>query len=103
MPSRFGPPPWLGRYIVKGLHVRSTGKSPTRGGGFRKAAALAVGLPLILTSMAITPATAAPTGQDMAVTAAENAAAEFKDGRYIVVLAGAAAAVGGTRMRWRRV
>jgi subtilisin family serine protease len=69
-----------------------------RGGGFRKAAALAVGLPLLLTSMAISPASAAPAGQDQAVTAKETASAEFKDGRYIVVLAEAAAAAyeGGT-------
>jgi subtilisin family serine protease len=63
-----------------------------RGGGFRKAAALAVGLPLLLTSMAASPATAAPAGQDMAIAARSAAAAEFTDGRYIVVLAGAAAA-----------
>ncbi|HET7782665.1 MAG TPA: S8 family serine peptidase [Arthrobacter sp.] len=78
--------------------MRSTGKSPIRGGGFRKAAALAVGLPLLLTSMAISPATAAPAGLDQAVAAKETAPAEFKDGRYIVVLAEAAAAAyeGGT-------
>jgi subtilisin family serine protease len=63
-----------------------------RGGGFRKAAALAVGLPLLLTSMAASPATAAPAGQDMAIAAKNAAAADFTDGRYIVVLAGAAAA-----------
>lgn len=69
-----------------------------RGGGFRKAAALAVGLPLLLTSMTISPATAAPAGLDQAVAAMETAPAEFKDGRYIVVLAEAAAAAyeGGT-------
>ncbi|MGF9649266.1 S8 family serine peptidase [Pseudarthrobacter oxydans] len=72
--------------------MRSTGKSPLRGGGFRKAAALAVGLPLLLTSMAVSPATAAPAGQDMAFAAKKTTPAEFKDGRYIVVLAGAAAA-----------
>jgi hypothetical protein len=87
-----GPQPWLGRFLVKGLHVRSTGKSPLRGGGFRKAAALAVSLPLLLTPMAVTPATAAPAGQDVAIGSKKAGPAEFKDGRYIVVLAGAAAA-----------
>jgi subtilisin family serine protease len=90
-PAVSGPQSWLGRYIVKGLHVNSTGKSPARGGGFRKAAALAVGLPLLLTSMAASPATAAPAGQDKGA-ATRTVPAEFKDGRYIVVLAGAAAA-----------
>lgn len=68
------------------------------GGGFRKAAALAVGLPLLLTSITTSPATAAPAGLDQAVAAMETAPAEFKDGRYIVVLAEAAAAAyeGGT-------
>jgi subtilisin family serine protease len=89
--SRFGPI-WLGRYIVKGLRVISTGKSPSRGGGFRKAAALAVGLPLLFTSMAMTPATAAPAGPERTLAARNAAPAEFKDGRYIVVLAAAAAA-----------
>lgn len=57
-----------------------------------------MGLPLLLTSMAISPATAAPAGLDQAVAAKETAPAEFKDGRYIVVLAEAAAAAyeGGT-------
>ncbi|RDV08453.1 protease [Arthrobacter sp. RT-1] len=71
--------------------MRSTGKSPVRGGGFRKAASLAVGLPLLLTSMAITPATAVPASQDRQ-TATQSGAPQFNDGRYIVVLAGAAAA-----------
>lgn len=92
MPVVSGPQPWLGRYIVKGLHVRSTGKSTIRGGGLRKAAALAVGLPLLLTSMAMTPATAAPANQDKQAATTSPAAAHFEDGRYIVVLAGAAAA-----------
>jgi subtilisin family serine protease len=63
-----------------------------RAGGFRKAAALAVGLPLLLTSMAATPAIAAPGGKDMAIGSQNAAPAGFTDGRYIVVLAGAAAA-----------
>ncbi|SEQ87299.1 Peptidase inhibitor I9 [Arthrobacter sp. OV608] len=72
--------------------MRSTGKSPVRGGGFRRAAALAVALPLLLTPMAVTPATAAPAGQVLPPAAKKTAPVEFKDGRYVVVLAGAAAA-----------
>ncbi|MET1085673.1 MAG: S8 family serine peptidase [Arthrobacter sp.] len=82
----------MGRYLVKGLHVGSIGKSSLRGGGFRKAAALAVGLPLLLTSVAASPATAVPASQDTVIAARNAAAAEFTDGRYIVVLAGAPAA-----------
>jgi subtilisin family serine protease len=53
---------------------------------------LAVGLPLLLSSMAMSPATAAPAGQDTAIAAKTTAATDFKDGRYIVVLAAKAAA-----------
>lgn len=63
-----------------------------RGRGLRKATALAVGFPLLLTSLAMSPATAAPAGQDTAISAKNTAATEFKDGRYIVVLAAKAAA-----------
>lgn len=42
--------------------------------------------------MAVSPAAAAPAGQYMAIAAKKTSPAEFKDGRYIVVLAGAAAA-----------
>jgi subtilisin family serine protease len=96
--SRFGSASLPGRYIVKGLHVKSTGQSPRRGTGFQKAAAFAVGLPLLLGSLAAGPATAAPAGQDTGAAAATQAGTQFKDGRYIVVLAGAAAAAydGGT-------
>ncbi|WP_426998061.1 S8 family serine peptidase [Pseudarthrobacter sp. N5] len=79
--------------------MKSTGKSPFRGGGIRKAAALAVGLPLLLTSVALGPATAAPPAGSGAATQAKTAnPADYKDGRYIVVLAGKAAAAyeGGT-------
>jgi subtilisin family serine protease len=62
-----------------------------RGGGLRKAAALAAGLPLLLASLAIPPATAAPAGMDNG-TATSPGTTQFKDGPYIVVLAGAAAA-----------
>jgi subtilisin family serine protease len=54
--------------------------------------AFAVGLPLLLTSMAMSPATAAPAGLNTAITAQKSAASDFKDGRYIVVLAAKAAA-----------
>ena len=90
--SRFGPAAFAGRYIVKGLHVRSQGKNPFRGGGFRKAAALAVGLPFLLASMAIGPATAAPPRLDKEAAGIGPHGMEFKDGRYIVVMSGAAAA-----------
>jgi subtilisin family serine protease len=42
--------------------------------------------------MAISPATAAPASQDQGTAATSPGAQQFKDGRYIVVLAGAAAA-----------
>ncbi|WP_461174917.1 S8 family serine peptidase [Arthrobacter sp. Z1-9] len=42
--------------------------------------------------MAVSPATAAPAGQDTAPASKKASPAEFKDGRYIVVLAAAAAA-----------
>lgn len=54
--------------------------------------AFAVGLPLLLTSMAMSPATAAPAGLNTAITAQKSAASDFKHGRYIVVLAAKAAA-----------
>ena len=63
-----------------------------RGGGLRKVTAMAVGLPLLLTSLAMSPATAAPAGQNTAIAAKNTAAKSFKDGRYIVVLAAQAAA-----------
>ncbi|HAG60457.1 MAG TPA: protease, partial [Arthrobacter bacterium] len=63
-----------------------------RGGGLRKVTAMAVGLPLLLTSLAMSSATAAPAGQNTAIAAKNTAAKSFKDGRYIVVLAAQAAA-----------
>jgi subtilisin family serine protease len=69
-----------------------------RGAGFRKATALAVGLPLLLTSLALSPATAAPAGPDSAIAARDINPAGYPAGRYIVVLAGKPAATydGGT-------
>ncbi|MET3720496.1 S8 family serine peptidase [Arthrobacter sp. UYEF21] len=72
--------------------MKLTGKSPIPGGGLRRATALAVGLPLLLTSMAMSPATAAPAGQATTIAAQNTAATDYKDGRYIVVLAAKAAA-----------
>ncbi|WP_454697547.1 S8 family serine peptidase [Arthrobacter humicola] len=72
--------------------------SLVRGGGLRKAAALAVGLPLLLSSVAVGPATAAPA-EPSGVEQAKNVnPTDYKDGRYIVVLAEKAAAAyeGGT-------
>ncbi|MBX7444078.1 S8 family serine peptidase [Arthrobacter sp. MAHUQ-56] len=63
-----------------------------RAGGLRKAAALAVGLPLLLGSLVAGPASAAPEGRGQGDTAAGAQGTQFKDGRYIVVLAGPAAA-----------
>ena len=65
---------------------------PGRGGGFRKAAALAVGLPPLLTSVAVSPAAALPSGPDREAAANSPGITHFKDGRYIVVLAAPAAA-----------
>ncbi|MBT2531183.1 S8 family serine peptidase [Arthrobacter sp. ISL-48] len=63
-----------------------------RAWGFRKATALAVGLPLLLTSTALSPATAAPAGPGTAIGSKNTSPAQFKAGRYIVVLAEQAAA-----------
>ena len=72
--------------------MKLTGKSPSRAGGLRKAAALAVGLPLLLSSLAVAPASAAPGGRNGENTSSAARDSQFKDGRYIVVLAGPAAA-----------
>ncbi|MHC6594237.1 S8 family serine peptidase [Arthrobacter sp. C152] len=63
-----------------------------RAGGLRKATALAVGLPLLLGSLVAGPASAAPEGPGRGTAAAGTPGTQFKDGRYIVVLAGPAAA-----------
>ncbi len=81
--------------------MKSQGKSFVRSGGLRKAAALAVGLPLLLSSMAM-PAQAAPapeTPGNVAGVAKKNLdPSAYKDGRYMVVLAEKPAATydGGT-------
>ncbi|MFJ6027712.1 S8 family peptidase [Pseudarthrobacter sp. NPDC092424] len=72
--------------------MKSSGKSPARGGGLRKAAALAVGLPLLLSSLSMGPATAAPDGPDGGAAASGPETPRYGDGRYIVVLTGPAAA-----------
>ena len=81
--------------------MKSQGKSFVRSGGLRKAAALAVGLPLLLSSMAM-PAQAAPAPEapgNVAGVAKKNLdPSAYKDGRYMVVLAEKPAATydGGT-------
>ena len=69
-----------------------------RGGGFRKATALAVGLPLLLSSMALSPATAAPAEPNTVLAPETVNPNDYPAGRYIVVLAGKPAATydGGT-------
>lgn len=81
--------------------MKSQGKSFVRSGGLRKAAAIAVGLPLLLSSMAM-PAQAAPApetpGNAAAVAKKNLDPSAYKDGRYMVVLAEKPAATydGGT-------
>ncbi|YCH06128.1 S8 family serine peptidase [Arthrobacter sp. alpha11c] len=82
--------------------MKSQGKSFVRSGGLRKAAALAVGLPLLLSSVAL-PAQAAPSPETVAGNQAGVAKknldpSAYKDGRYMVVLAEKPAATydGGT-------
>jgi hypothetical protein len=67
-----------------------------RGRGIRKATALALGLPLLLGTVAVSPATAVPAAPG-AATQSEPPTV-YQDGRYIVVLAEKAAAAyeGGT-------
>lgn len=69
-----------------------------RGRGFRKATALAVGLPLLLTSVALSPATAEPAGPNTAPAVKNINPYDYQSGRYIVVLAEKPAATydGGT-------
>lgn len=69
--------------------MTSPGKSFLRSGGLRRAAALTLGLPVLLSSIAIAPANAAPAqGSAVAGVAQKNIDPNtFKDGRYIVVLA----------------
>ena len=80
--------------------MTSPGKSFLRSGGLRRAAALTLGLPVLLSSIAIAPANAAP-GQGLAVAGVAQKNVDpnnYKDGRYIVVLTEKAAATydGGT-------
>lgn len=69
----------------------------TRGRGFRKTTALALGLPLLFGTVAVSPATAVPAAPGAAATQ-NDAPTVYQDGRYIVVLAEKAAAAyeGGT-------
>ncbi len=69
--------------------MTSPGKSFLRSGGLRRAAALTLGLPVLLSSIAIAPANAAPAqGPGVAGVAQKNIDPNnYKDGRYIVVMA----------------
>jgi subtilisin family serine protease len=74
--------------------VKSPGKSFLRSGGLRRAAALTLGLPVLLSTAAIAPATAAPAqGNAVSGVAEKNLTQKdldpnsYKDGRYIVVMA----------------
>lgn len=69
--------------------MKSPGKSFLRSGGLRRAAALTLGLPVLLSTVAIAPATAAPAqGATVAGVAQKNLdPANYPDGRYIVMLA----------------
>ncbi|WP_446698708.1 S8 family serine peptidase [Arthrobacter sp. H16F315] len=68
--------------------MKSPGKSFLRSGGLRRAAALTLGLPVLLSTAAIAPATAAPAmGSPVAGVAQKNLDPNsYQDGRYIVVL-----------------
>ncbi|MCB5273625.1 Minor extracellular protease vpr [Arthrobacter sp. SO5] len=85
--------------------MKSPGKSFLRSGGLRRAAALTLGLPVLLSTVAIAPATAAQLQGPALAGVAQNTPAQknldpnsYKDGRYIVVLAEKPAATydGGT-------
>ena len=68
--------------------VKSPGKSFLRSGGLRRAVALTLGLPVLLSTVAIAPAMAAPgQGATVAEVAQKNLdPASYPDGRYIVLL-----------------
>ena len=88
--SPLGPVLKPGRSFTKGSSlVTSPGKSFLRSGGLRRAAALTLGLPVLLSSIVIAPANAAPAqGPALAGVAQKNVDPNnYKDGRYIVVLA----------------
>ncbi|SFT78366.1 Peptidase inhibitor I9 [Arthrobacter sp. ov118] len=69
--------------------MTSPGKSFLRSGGLRRAAALTLGLPVLLSTIAIAPANAAPARGPAATGIAQKNIDpnNYKDGRYIVVLA----------------
>jgi subtilisin family serine protease len=80
--------------------VKSPGKSFLRSGGLRRAAALTLGLPVLLSTVAIAPANAAPRQGPPVASVAQKSLDpnSYKDGRYVVVLADKPAATydGGT-------
>ncbi|WP_445155409.1 S8 family serine peptidase [Arthrobacter sp. Hor0625] len=69
--------------------MKSPGKSFLRSGGLRRAAALTLGLPVLLSTVAIAPATAAPAQGSAVAEVAQKSLdpASYPDGRYIVLLA----------------
>lgn len=80
--------------------MKTAGKSFFRSQGVRKVAALSIGIPLLLTSVAVMPATAAPAqGGLPAVQQKTVDPKDYQAGRYIVVLAEKPAATyaGGTQ------
>src|SRR4249919_3567706 len=82
--SPLGPVLKPGRSFTKGSSlVTSPGKSFLRSGGLRRAAALTLGLPVLLSSIAIAPANAAPAqGPALAGVAQKNIGPNnYKDGR----------------------
>ncbi|WP_427005064.1 S8 family serine peptidase [Pseudarthrobacter sp. H2] len=80
--------------------MKSPGKSFLRSGGLRRAAALTLGLPVLLSTAAIAPAHAAPRQGPPVASVAQKSLDpnSYKDGRYVVVLAEKPAATydGGT-------
>ncbi|WP_442856239.1 S8 family serine peptidase [Arthrobacter sp. U41] len=69
--------------------MNSPGKSFLRSGGLRRAVALTLGLPLLLSTVAIAPATAAPAQGSTVAGVAQKSLdpGSYPDGRYIVLLA----------------
>lgn len=80
--------------------MKSAGQRFLQGRGFRRAAALTLGLPVLVSSIAIAPAGAVPAPDSPAAAAAQKSPdpGTYQDGRYIVVLAEKPAATydGGT-------
>lgn len=79
--------------------MKHIGRALLKSPGLRKAAAIAAGVPLLITTMAALPAAASPAQSNApSITAQKSIPASFASGRYIVVLSEAPAATydGGT-------